>query len=233
MKKALSVLLALVMCLSLCACGGSNDSPKATEAPTGTIESAAFEIGESFGTDSVECVITETKWITSEELEKYANSDDEYAVVDGAIVMFEGDYLYLDTANMFPGYTVWGNTGIAKASASDNSFLCVTYSLQNIGKEGIGPDMESADFMGMMNFVAYGTIAVIYDDGYTFDFGDNEFSKYAGFTTPLEVLSDPVKEVMIINLPNQVYENADKPLKLKVTLPSSNGEIEEFIVSIR
>ena len=33
MKKALSILLALVLCLSLCACGGGNDAP-ATEAPT-------------------------------------------------------------------------------------------------------------------------------------------------------------------------------------------------------
>ena len=33
MKKALSILLVLVMCLSLCACGGGKDAP-ATEAPT-------------------------------------------------------------------------------------------------------------------------------------------------------------------------------------------------------
>ena len=33
MKKVLSILLALVLCLSLCACGGGNDTP-ATEAPT-------------------------------------------------------------------------------------------------------------------------------------------------------------------------------------------------------
>ena len=33
MKKAISLLLALVLCLSLCACGGGNDAP-ATEAPT-------------------------------------------------------------------------------------------------------------------------------------------------------------------------------------------------------
>lgn len=32
MKKGLSLLLALVMCLSLCACGGGNDIPKTTEA---------------------------------------------------------------------------------------------------------------------------------------------------------------------------------------------------------
>ena len=36
MKKALSLLLALVLCLSLCACGGGNNTPKTTKAPTET-----------------------------------------------------------------------------------------------------------------------------------------------------------------------------------------------------
>ena len=34
MKKAISLLLVLAMCLSLCACGGGNDTPETTEAPT-------------------------------------------------------------------------------------------------------------------------------------------------------------------------------------------------------
>ena len=36
MKKAVSIILALVLCLSLCACGGGNDTPETTEAPTET-----------------------------------------------------------------------------------------------------------------------------------------------------------------------------------------------------
>ena len=92
--------------------------------------------------------------------------------------------------------------------------------------------MESDGFMGYID-VPYGTMEVIYDDGYTFNFGEDDFGKYVGFTTPLAVLSDPVNEVMVINLPNKVLENGDKPMKLKVVLPASNGEVEEFIVSIR
>lgn len=34
MKKVISLLLALVLCLSLCACGGGNETPNTTEAPT-------------------------------------------------------------------------------------------------------------------------------------------------------------------------------------------------------
>lgn len=36
MKKAISLFLALVMCLSLCACGGGNDTPETIEVPTET-----------------------------------------------------------------------------------------------------------------------------------------------------------------------------------------------------
>ncbi len=36
MKKIISMLLALALCLSLCACGGGSDTPETTEAPTKT-----------------------------------------------------------------------------------------------------------------------------------------------------------------------------------------------------
>jgi len=219
MKKALSILLVLVICLSLCACGSSNDAPKATDAPVEATESKELRTGDSFGTDNVECVIKEYKWLTAEEFKEHSTR-------------ISGDAIQLSTDVVFPGYKVWGTVGMVESNLSDNSFLCVTYSLQNVGKEGVEGTTESAGFAGM--FVApYGTIEVIYDDGYTFDFGDGDLGKYSGFTTPLRVLGDPVEEVMIINLPNQVFKNDDKPLKLKITLPSSNGDVEEFIVSIR
>ena len=62
MKKALSALLMLVICLSLCACGSSKDTPKATEAPVEAPESNELKIGDAFGTDAVECVIQEITW---------------------------------------------------------------------------------------------------------------------------------------------------------------------------
>ena len=60
MKKAISLLLALVLCLSLCACGGGNDTPEtteATQAPTTeatevpTEPSVKLELGDSAITD--------------------------------------------------------------------------------------------------------------------------------------------------------------------------------------
>jgi hypothetical protein len=54
-----------------------------------------------------------------------------------------------------------------------------------------------------------------------------------GFQSTLKVLGDPVREVVVIGVPNQVLENIDKPLKLRITLPCTSGETEEFIISVR
>ena len=228
MKKKISILLALVMCLSLCACGGSGEDSKATEAT----ESGELKIGDAFGTDTVECVIQEITWFTSEEFTSNSDSNDRFVIVDGKSAIIQGDHWTLDTEKLFPGYHAWGISGMTKEKVSEYSFLCVKHTLQNIGKEMVDVGRESDGVVGMI-FVPYGTMEVIYDDGYTFNFGSDGFGKYVGFITPLTVLGDPVNEVMVISLPNQVLENSDKPLKLKVMLPSSNGEVEEFIVSIR
>lgn len=217
MKKLLALLLVALMTISMVACGEETTSAEPSKTESEATDSITFKLSEAFGTDSVECVITETKWLTSEEFKEYSKRN--------------GESLVLDTELVFPDYRVWGVTGVAESKLADTSFLCVTYSLQNVGKEDVVSEMESAGF-GMMD-VPYGTIEVIYDDGYTFGFSDGDFGKYQGFTYPLRVLSDPITEVMMINVPNQVFENDDKPLMLKVTLPSSNEEIEEFIVSIR
>lgn len=73
----------------------------------------------------------------------------------------------------------------------------------------------------------YGTFEVIYDDGYTFDCGEG------GFDVTLDVLGEAVKVVGCCELPAQVFENDDKPLSIKVILPTSNGDTEDFMISIR
>ena len=49
MKKVISLILAFVLCLSLFACNGNNDAPKATETPTEAIDvsSVVYGVGDS------------------------------------------------------------------------------------------------------------------------------------------------------------------------------------------
>lgn len=216
MKKLLALLLAALMSISMVACGESNkpSGEETSNTESESPESTTFAIGEAFGTDSVECVIKEIKWITSEEFEQYTTRET------------------LSISTVFPDYEAKGITKITKSSLTDSSYLCVVYSLQNVGKEDVVAGEESVGD-GSFWVLPYGTIEVNYDDGYTFSGGSDGFTKYFGFTNTLKVLSDPITEVMIYDLPNQVFKNDDKPLNLKVTLPSSNEETEEFIVSIR
>ena len=82
------------------------------------------------------------------------------------------------------------------------------------------------DLRFYVDFAPYGNIAVLYDDGYVFE-------SEQGFATTLEILSDKVLEGRIFEVPKEVSENTDKPLMLRITLPNSTGETEEFIITIR
>lgn len=52
MKKFIALILALVLCLSLCACGGGNNTPETTEATEPSI--VKFAVGETASTEVIE-----------------------------------------------------------------------------------------------------------------------------------------------------------------------------------
>lgn len=225
MKKTIVILLALVMVLSLAACGGggtTTETPAPTEAPTTptptpepTEEPKATEyaIGEAFGTDSIECVITEVRWMTLEDAISHPKAK---TVINANGV---GSYKSLAASDAFPGYQFFGISGFS-SKASGYPLFCVTFTLQNIGKAEIEGTIKG------YTIEPYGNIAVVYGDGYTFD-ADK------GFTTTLKVLGDVDKEGRIFNLPSQVSENTEEPLLIKISLPTSTNELEEFFVSAR
>lgn len=217
MKKVISLLLALVLCLSLVACSGGNDTPEANETPSAeasTTEAPGateYAIGDAFGTDSVECIVTDVVWVTQEDV---INFNETHDFNSGNTVM---------ASSLFNGYTFYGISGF-NPNSTKYPYLCVTFTLQNVGKTLVEPTIQDNNWGAAFN--SYGSISVIYDDGYTFDAEE-------GFNTTLEILGDAFKEGRIFEVPAQVYENEDKVLKVKITLPNANGETEEFIVSVR
>ena len=234
MRKLIALLLALVMCFALCACGGgtSTDNSVPIETDTDTVEdvitieeapetpeTTEYEIGEPFGTDNIECVISGLRWITPEEFDSVSKRT--------ISISMDGENVYsIDTDALFPEcVNAFGSLGSLKSEVADKYFLLLTFTLQNIGKEIVEPNVEWQGFGGLV--IPYGTFKVIYDDGYIFDIGES------GFTSTLAVLGDAVKTVGGCIVPKQVYENEDKPLKVMVILPNAEGESEEFLVSIR
>ncbi|MDY2807465.1 MAG: hypothetical protein SOT82_02445 [Oscillospiraceae bacterium] len=214
MKKWIALLLAAVMCLSLVACGSDGENSNNNQS-----EPTEYAIGEAFGTDNVECIVTGIKWVTPEEFDTIAKPTQ--SIIDGERVYD------IDTELLFPECVgAFGNLGGIKSKISDQYFLLVTFSLQNCGKEVV-TYTEKPSGTGY-SLMPYGTFEVIYDDGYVFGCGTE-----SGFTTTLAVLGDAIKTLGGCMVPSQVYENTDKPLKIKVILPNASGEAEEFIVSVR
>lgn len=217
LKRTFALLLALALCMSLAACGKTSadkESGNAADASAAEADKKTeYAIGEAFGTDSVECVIDEVKWVTLEDVTSHPSA---YAMV--------GNVKQVDATDMFPGYSFFGISGLN--DTMDYPCLVVTFSLKNIGKTDVAPAMDTEHFTSYSEVPSYGNISVIYDDGYTFE-------TEQGFTNALKVLGDPMKEGRIFELSSQVSENEDKPLKVKVSLPNSNGENEEFFVSVR
>ena len=94
MKKALSLLLALVMCLSLCACGGSNSSnevptTEATQPPT-------TEATEPSTTEATEPVVEEsTSWVLDYYVDEFGDKTDTPHIK----CVIEGDFSNTATAS--------------------------------------------------------------------------------------------------------------------------------------
>ncbi len=239
MKRLLALMLAAALALSLVACGGGNGAGDTNTSSTGNGDTTStdtpggggeeqgndnantqYAIGDTFGTDTIECVITAADWIGEEDLwvpELVSNGAGE--------LVAEGEpRRETNTGYFYPGYQFYGISGFS-SKPIDNPYLCVTFTLHNIGKEEISPEIINTPF-GYVDFAPYGNIAVLYDDGYVFE-------SEQGFATTLEILSDKVLEGRIFEVPKEVSENTDKPLMLRITLPNSTGETEEFIITIR
>lgn len=245
MKKIIALLLVLCMMISLVACSenATNQTTEATTSEESTTEATTSEestaeattpeestaeattpeetryaIGEAFGTDSVECVVTEVRWVTEEDVTSHPSAK-SVSKSNGA-----GTYIYLDAKDMFPGYQFYGVSGFTsgynKGVAWSAPKLCVTFTLKNVGKNTVEPAIKGYELD------PYGNISVVYGDGYTFDSEE-------GFNTTLEVLGEEIKEGRIFDLPDQVSENEEEALMIRITLPDSSGTAEEFFVTVR
>lgn len=155
LKRTFTLLLALALCMSLAACGKTSaDKGSGNATDVSTTGTDKYAIGEAFGTDSVECVIDEVKWVTLEDVTSHPSA---YAMV--------GNVKQLEAKDMFPGYSFFGISALN--DTMDYPCLVVTFSLKNIGKTDVAPTMDAENFTPYSEVPSYGNISVIYDDGYT------------------------------------------------------------------
>lgn len=212
MKKTLALILAIALCLSLCACSGnggqettattegSSETTAATTATTAAPTEAApamYQIGDTARTDIVEVVLNDVSFA------------DTYSVC---------------TAQ--EGYT----------------FIVVNYSIKNIGKTELGffPTFHRSRSIIPSSIVGvdYNDGYIFYVDDVVGSDGQTYY--YSVFADPddtdlddLKPLSEAVTFEAAICVPNQVIEDTAAPLLIKFNLLNEAGETVVAIFSIR
>lgn len=187
MKKTISLLLALVLCLSLCACGGGQ--------ATGT-KSSELKIGDTAKGQLFDVTIQSV-----EPVEKIENGFVRH-------MWSPAEQTYYQDITAEEGYSI----------------VKITYSYSYNGKEA-----------GEFGF----DLTLDYDDGYTFDglgghalpaidsgakigfeeYYDTGVQGSFAIDDPLTFKGAEAFKYFIVN--NEVLSNTDKPLVLKVSIPSS------------
>ena len=212
MKKTLYIILAFLLCISLCACGNetNNDdnytTSNDTETPSNTTEETTennteanekYSVGETASTEVIEFTLNSIEFADSVSL----SSGDNFLLPCN-----EGN------GNLVP------NEG--------KVFVCFSFSVKNIGK-------------AKLSSTAYRNMSLSYSDGYKFDIDpshqvvrtDDNFyliRKEKGLLS-LAVLTGEQTYRGYIEVPKEVMENAEVPLAFVIRL--QKGEQTTGLVS--
>ncbi len=189
MKKVLSLLMVLALCLSLVACGKKENSA----AEDSDAKGKAYAIGETIKTEQVEFTVKEyglDKCLSNVGDENYMTPIKPDA---------EDAYVYYVSNNPYN-------------ADDEHIILHFEFEYKNIGKEKI---YEIDQF------------TVEYGDGYVFDGVSSSARREDGsfgLIGEIEPLSGTITGRAAVKLPKEVAENEDKPILVKVKLPSGDGE---------
>lgn len=196
MKKAISLLLALVMCLSLCACGGGNDTPETTEASP---KSSELKVGDTAtgqlfditiqsveAIDKIENGFVWHMWSPAEQ----TTYQDITAEEGYTIVKITYSYTYKGKEK--------GEFGFEISLDYDDG-----YAFDGLGGHAL-PALDSTPKIGFEEYYDIGAITTFpIDDPLTFTGGEGI-------------------EYIIVN--NEVLSITDKPFVLKVDIPTAAWE---------
>lgn len=191
MKKTIALLLALVMCLSLCACGGGNDIPEttealaeATQAPTTEppVEETVYKLGDVIETDLFKIIPSFTGYAY-----ELANWPDEN---------------YMTPAGEFSGTSPY-------SASEGKTAMYGEIQIEYIGNEKSDVDLNISISVDYDNGYIFQGDDVDMGNCVSID-GD---WKYSGHMT-FEPLSDATTRILryCVEVPEQVETNTDKSL---------------------
>lgn len=205
MKKTLSLLLALVLCLSLCSCGGATDSPEtaAVTVPTET-EPPMYQIGDTVATDIVEFTLDEAQLaiaLSSVFDETYC-APKEYNVDE-------------DARNPF-------------VCAKGHTYAAFTYTIRNLDRTSFNGKLPlvSAEYLGVQSDKQVDGAEYNADRNEWITTGNNPTSPVYGWYFVLEV-GEAKQYRSFIDVPVEATDLSDD-FCLFAELPNSDGTTTTF-----
>ena len=238
MKQTLALLLALIMCLSLCACGSEKQS-EASEAqsvsdaasgtPAESVTDAAeghIAIGEEVETNNFRFTLKAAEF-TDKILVCNGEKSDKDTFANAEEFFTPSDKPFVDE----DGYVIEGIHGFAVKKDSDVVFLYYNLEMEFIGKEEYDyvtyefePIVKYSDYTFDSDYMAFGRIIdeVKFNNRMWFNFNTDDYTyvkalglEIGGFDDELKPLSSDVYEIRgIIQVPKTVAENTEESVSI-------------------
>jgi len=226
MKKALSLLLALVMCLSLCACGGGSSGennttntpetteapkPETTEAPKPEIPTA--QIKETVSTDIVDLTLEHSKltYYVSNSSTNYVEATEEANSMFAAKIGTCYVSMTVTISNKNRGGYMDFCGGF---SAWDPADWSVTYNGEEYEMYGFDLNFDNSDSISLM----YGAIV---------DKGNGKVIDKVGASNELIDAGETIT-LRFFGIIKVDPESLNDGFELNVKVPNSKGEYEDF-----
>lgn len=224
MKKTISLLLALVLCLSLCACGAEK-SPETTKAPTTEATEPPTEsvnkqaLGDTVSTDIIELTVKKAALAYYAEGASTSTSDGRTTNVDSACEPAENGGLY----KCNKGHTLVCLDFVLKNTDRgnlDTGNYIVSFTVRQGENEGyvFGYDLNNPNGLGGLNLYL---MPVALNGG---DFKTNKTSN--------KILSPgEYAEIKWVGVANFEPDSINDSFDLVVSIMSSSGN-EEFVFTV-
>lgn len=230
MKRMLALLMALALCLPLCACG-SKEIPTAEasdEATTSDVENnttnaeapIVYQIGDTVGTGIAEFALIGVKsgW---------------YNALN---VLWQMGLISEEQISEETTKESLSNEAIEMLKKLEYNNMVVTFSIKNIGKETLDDFVSFDENDGRTRNIA-GLLRLNYNNGYIFEcescYEYNSSGVKAYPYLDIEPLAPAVEYHATIEFPEEVLTNTEASLLLEVALPAGDGQTEIFTFAIR
>jgi len=219
MRRTITLFLALLLCLNLCACGAENPSPTvaetdATEAPTEAAVLEEFRLGESIETDILRITLTNAQLA----IKLNSTSSGTLSQIESGQTTLSGEYFTAEE------YDPVNDVGLAYVAPKGHTYAAIEFKAENL-------DRASVEFDGVFNeqFITVEYASNTYNEETNYgcrSVNGYEWERYNS-SNILLLAGDAYSYRGYIDIPTDAADLNDD-FSLIFSLPNSKGETTGF-----